>query len=72
MPWPAVRRAPPRPAMQARSGPDSELEEGAIGPVYRAFRVDMTAWQLADGRRSGRYDLAMIERQLSRTGTAPP
>ncbi len=57
----------------ARDGwPLSELEEAAIEPVYRAFRVDMTAWQLEDGRRSGRYDLAMIERQLSRTGTAPP
>jgi hypothetical protein len=40
--------------------------------VYRAFRVDMPAWQLEQGRRAGDYDLAMIERQLSGTGTAPP
>ena len=52
--------------------PLSELEEAALGPVYRAFRVDMAAWQMDHGRRTGRYDLAMIERQLSRTGTAPP
>jgi Ser/Thr protein kinase RdoA (MazF antagonist) len=57
----------------ARGGwPLSELEEAAIEPVYRAFRVDMAAWQMDHGRRTGDYDLAMIERQLSRTGTAPP
>ena len=48
------------------------LEEAAIGPVNRAFRVDMAGWQAEHGRRTGSYDLAMIERQLSRTGTAPP
>ena len=32
----------------------------------------MTAWQLKDGRETGDYDLAMIERQLARTGTPPP
>ena len=52
--------------------PLSELEEAALGPVYRAFRVDMAAWQMDHGRRTGRYDLAMIERQLSRTRTPPP
>lgn len=57
----------------ARNGwPLSELEEAALGPVNRAFRVDMAAWQMDHGRRTGDYDLAMIERQLSRTGTAPP
>jgi Ser/Thr protein kinase RdoA (MazF antagonist) len=57
----------------ARNGwPLSELEEAALGPVNHAFRVDMTAWQMDHGRRTGGYDLAMIERQLSRTGTAPP
>jgi aminoglycoside phosphotransferase (APT) family kinase protein len=57
----------------ARLGwPLSELEEAALGPVSRAFRVDMAAWQMDHGRRTGRYDLAMIERQLSKTGTAPP
>jgi hypothetical protein len=44
----------------------------ALGPVSRAFRVDMAAWQMDHGRRTGLYDLAMIERQLSKTGTAPP
>jgi Ser/Thr protein kinase RdoA (MazF antagonist) len=57
----------------ARGGwPLSDLEEAAIGPVYRAFRVDMAAWSMETGRRTGEYDLAMIERQLARTGTAPP
>jgi aminoglycoside phosphotransferase (APT) family kinase protein len=57
----------------ARLGwPLSELEVAALGPVSRAFRVDMAAWQMDHGRRTGRYDLAMIERQLSKTGTAPP
>jgi hypothetical protein len=32
----------------------------------------MTAWQLDHGRRTGDYNLAMIERQLSKTGTPPP
>lgn len=55
----------------ARGGwPLSELEEAAIEPVNRAFRVDMAAWQMDYGRRTGDYDLAMIERQLSRTGTS--
>jgi homoserine kinase type II len=57
----------------ARSGwPLGELEVAAIEPIYHAFRVDMTAWALDQGLRTGHYDLAMIERQLSRTGTAPP
>jgi hypothetical protein len=47
-------------------------EEAALGPVNQAFRVDMAAWYMDYGRGTGRYDLAMIERQLSRTGTAPP
>ena len=34
--------------------------------MYRAFRVDMAAWQMAEGLRAGRYDLAAIERQLAR------
>jgi Ser/Thr protein kinase RdoA (MazF antagonist) len=51
--------------------PLSPLEEAAIEPVYRAFRVDMAAWQLDRGHRTGQYDLAMIERQLAMTGTAP-
>ena len=52
--------------------PLSELEEAAIGPVYRAFRVDMVAWQLAEGTRTGRFDTEAIVRQLARTGVAPP
>ena len=55
----------------ARGGwPLSDLEEAAIEPVNRAFRVDMAAWQMDHGRRTGDFDLAMIERQLSRTGTS--
>jgi hypothetical protein len=57
----------------ARNGwPLSDLEEAALGPINSAFRVDMAAWQMELGRTTGSYDLAMIERQLSRTGTAPP
>ena len=57
----------------ARSGwPLGELEEAALGPVCHAFRVDITAWHMDEGCRTGRYDLVMIERQLSRTGPAPP
>jgi Ser/Thr protein kinase RdoA (MazF antagonist) len=57
----------------ARIGwPLTDLEEAAIEPLHHAFRVDMTAWQLDHGRRTGSYDLAMIERQLARTGTPPP
>jgi len=57
----------------ARSGwPLSELEEAAITPVYRAFRLDMAAWELDHGLKTGEYNLPAIERQLSRTGTPPP
>jgi Ser/Thr protein kinase RdoA (MazF antagonist) len=57
----------------ARLGwPLTDLEEAAIEPVYRAFRVNMAAWEVDVGRRTGVYDLAMIERQLAMTGTAPP
>ena len=52
--------------------PLSELEEAALGPINSAFRVDMAAWQMEQGRTTGNYDLAMIERQLYRTGTRPP
>lgn len=57
----------------ARNGwPLTELEEAAIVPVYHAFRLDMSVWQVDYGLRTGRVDLAAIERQLARTGTAPP
>jgi hypothetical protein len=32
----------------------------------------MVASELGDGMATGHYDLAMIERQLARTGTAAP
>jgi homoserine kinase type II len=60
-----------RAALAAGGWPLSGIEEAARTPVYRAFRVDMAVWLMHDGRRSGRYDLAAIERQLSRTGTSP-
>jgi Ser/Thr protein kinase RdoA (MazF antagonist) len=51
----------------ARVGwPLSPLEIDAIGPVSRAFRVDMIAWQLDHGARCGAYNIAMIEQQLAR------
>jgi Ser/Thr protein kinase RdoA (MazF antagonist) len=57
----------------ARSGwPLSALEEAAITPTYRAFRVDMAASEIDDGLKTGQYDLAAIERHLTRTGTPPP
>jgi homoserine kinase type II len=57
----------------ARSGwPLSALEDAAIKPLYRAFRLDMAAWELDHGLKTGDYDLAAIERHLSRTGTPPP
>jgi aminoglycoside phosphotransferase (APT) family kinase protein len=52
--------------------PLSPLEEAAIGPVERAFRVGLAAWPMEQGRRTGRFDLAAIERQLSRSGTRRP
>jgi Ser/Thr protein kinase RdoA (MazF antagonist) len=52
--------------------PLTPLEEAAIAPLYRAFRLDMAAWKVTDGLRTGRYDLAAIERQLSLTGTRDP
>jgi hypothetical protein len=57
----------------ARGGwPLSALEEAAIGPVYHAFRVGMAAWELDHGLKTGEYNLAAIERQLSMTGTPSP
>jgi Ser/Thr protein kinase RdoA (MazF antagonist) len=61
-----------RAELAASGWPLSGLEEAAIIPVYQAFRVDMAAWELDHGRDTGCYDLAAIERQLARTGTAPP
>ena len=51
---------------------NGQAEEAALEPSTAPSAVHMTAWQLDHGRRTGRYDLAMIQRQLSRTGTAPP
>jgi Ser/Thr protein kinase RdoA (MazF antagonist) len=57
----------------ARSGwPLSALEEAAVTPIYHAFRLDMAAWEIDDGLKTGQYNLPAIERQLSRTGTPPP
>jgi Ser/Thr protein kinase RdoA (MazF antagonist) len=47
-------------------------EEAAIEPVYRAVRVGLASWPMEQGRRTGQFDLAAIERQLSRSGTPPP
>jgi Ser/Thr protein kinase RdoA (MazF antagonist) len=55
-----------------RGWPLSNLEEAAIEPVYRAFRVDMVGWLMEHSRSTGDYDLAVIERQLARTRTPPP
>lgn len=39
------------------------------GDLCHAFRLDMAAWELDHGLRTGDYDLAAIERQLSRTAS---
>jgi Ser/Thr protein kinase RdoA (MazF antagonist) len=52
--------------------PLSELEEAALGPLNCCFRVGMAAWAVQDSLGTGSYDLPMIERQLSRTGTSRP
>jgi homoserine kinase type II len=52
--------------------PMTHLEEAAIPLLHRAFRVDMVAWELDHGHRTGNIDLPMIERQLARTGVEPP
>ncbi len=71
--WRAPEAADAYRSELARSGwPLTALEEAAITPVYRAFRLDMTAWLLDQGLRTGEYDLPAIERQLARTGTTPP
>jgi Ser/Thr protein kinase RdoA (MazF antagonist) len=67
--WRAPEAAEAYRAVLARHGwALSELEEAAIGPVYRAFRVGLAADQVRDGLSDGRLDLAMIERQLTRAG----
>lgn len=49
----------------ARHGwPLTELEEAAIGPVYRSFRLGIIAWELHDGLTSGQFDVTAINRQL--------
>ncbi len=55
-----------------RGWPLTTLEQAAITPLYHAFRLDMAAWELHHGLTTGQYNLAAIERQLSRTGTTPP
>lgn len=52
--------------------PLTDLEVACIVPVYRAFRLNMTAWELDLGHRTGTYNIPMIERQLALTGTAKP
>jgi Ser/Thr protein kinase RdoA (MazF antagonist) len=61
-----------RDELRRRGWPLSALEDAAITPLYHAFRLDMTAWELVRGLEAGDYDLAAIERQLSRTGTPCP
>ena len=61
-----------RAALADNGWPLSEREEASIRPVYQAFRVDMAAWELDHGLRTGDFDLTAIERQLSRTGIPRP
>lgn len=49
----------------ARHGwPLSELEEAAIAPVYRAFRLGMIAWELHNGLITAEFDVDSINRQV--------
>jgi len=69
----APRAAAAYRAELARLGwPLSPAEEAAIEPVYQAVRVGLAAWPMELGRRTGRFDLAAIERQLSRSRIPPP
>jgi Ser/Thr protein kinase RdoA (MazF antagonist) len=61
-----------RAELARRGWPLSDLEEAAIGPVYRAFRLGMAACEIQDGRETGNYAVPMIERQLSMTGAPRP
>jgi Ser/Thr protein kinase RdoA (MazF antagonist) len=71
--WRAPEAADAYRAELTRSGwPLTALEEAAVKPVYHAFRLDMAAWELDHGLKTGQYNLTAIERQLSRTGTPPP
>jgi Ser/Thr protein kinase RdoA (MazF antagonist) len=47
-------------------------EKEAVEPLERVFRVNMVMAELWGATRTGRFDFEMIERQLSRTGTASP
>jgi Ser/Thr protein kinase RdoA (MazF antagonist) len=61
-----------RAELSSSGWPLSELEEAALAPLNCSFRVAMAAWAAQDSLGTGSYDLPMIERQLSRTGTSPP
>lgn len=52
--------------------PLTPLEEAAIDPIHRAFRVDMAAWFIDSGARTGSFDISMIRSQLQRTGSPAP
>jgi homoserine kinase type II len=52
--------------------PLSAAEKEAVEPLQRVFRVNMVMAELWGATRTGRFDFEMIERQLSRTGTASP
>jgi homoserine kinase type II len=50
--------------------PLSAAEKEAVEPLERVFRVNMVMAELWGATRTGRFDFEMIERRLSRTGTA--
>ena len=69
--------APPETALAyrgelARTGwPLSALEEAAITPIYHAFRLDMTAWELDHGLKTGQYNRSAEVGWLIGVGVAP-
>lgn len=64
-----------REELERQGWPLSELEEAAIEPVYRAFRMLAVSWELQRGLRAGNFDneqVAHVERQLAATGAPRP
>jgi len=58
--------------LAALGWPLTDLEQAAIGPVQRAFRLSMTAWVIDEARDGTPLDVAMIECQLQLAGVPPP
>lgn len=58
--------------LAALGWPLTDLEQAAIGPLHRAFRLSMTAWAIDEAWDGTPLDMVMIKRQLQLTGVPPP